>query len=677
MGGIFLHAARSVRIALAMAALCLVAVPSTRAAQTDIHGPAGSVGFGTDVKALPNGNFVVVDPEMSSGTGAVYLYSAAGTLISTLTGSSADDHVGRGGIVVVNGSKFVIMSPDWDNGTATDAGAVTWIDDDVGLNGPVTSANSLVGTTAGDKVGSGGVFVLSNGNYVVASPGWNSTRLGLGHVYVVTPQVGAVTWGDGAHGATGAIQDGNSLVGTVAGDEVGSGGVTALRNGNYAVASPYWDNGATADVGAATWGEGTHGITGAVLAANSLVGTSVADYVGSNGITALNNGNYVVVSSLWQHSTGAVTWGDGMHGITGTVSADNSLVGTSPFDLVGGQFGKGVFALSNGNYVVTSPEWNNGTMDTYVGAATWGDGTHGTTGAVSAVNSLVGSTAGDSVGGSGVAVLSNGNYVVASPSWDNGATANVGAATWGDGTHGTTGEVSAANSLVGTTADDQVGRFLFVLGGVTALSDGNYVVSSPYWNNGATVDAGAATWGDGTHGTTGAVSAVNSLVGSTAGDKVGGNVIALADGNYAVLSPYWNNHAWMEEIAGAMTWCRGGGLTLGPVTLFNSLIGAKEGDEVGNAGGKAYSDGNYVVQSSYWNRYYLDASGAITLASGKFRMAGAVLPWNSVIGGVDNGGPNMHFDYDTTRHRLIVGRPAENIVSLFTMEQIFADGLEL
>jgi len=28
--------------------------------------------------------------------------------------------------------------------------------------------------------------------------------------------------------------------------------------------------------------------------------------------------------------------------------------------------------------------------------------------------------------------------------------------------------------------------------------------------------------------------------------------------------------------------------------------------------------------------------------------------------------------YDATRHRLGVGRPAENIVSLFTMDQIFA-----
>ena len=38
--------------------------------------------------------------------------------------------------------------------------------------------------------------------------------------------------------------------------------------------------------------------------------------------------------------------------------------------------------------------------------------------------------------------------------WSNGAVANAGAVTWGDGTTGIVGAVSAANSLVGTTASD-------------------------------------------------------------------------------------------------------------------------------------------------------------------------------------------------------------------------------
>ena len=47
-----------------------------------------------------------------------------------------------------------------------------------------------------------------------------------------------------------------------------------------------------------------------------------------------------------------------------------------------------------------------------------------------------------------------------------------------------------------------------------ALSNGNYVVSSQDWDNGAILNAGAVTWGDGTSGITGTVTVTNSLVGS-------------------------------------------------------------------------------------------------------------------------------------------------------------------
>src|SRR5208282_3810851 len=187
-------------------------------------------------------------------------------------------------------------------------------------------------------------------------------------------------------------------------------------------------------------------------------------------------------------SAGAVTWGSGTAGVSGAVSATNSLVGSTANDQVGGVLGVGVTALSNGNYVVSSPNWNNGAAAS-AGAVTWGSGTVGVRGPVSATNSLVGSTANDSVGGNEEA---------------------------GSGVAGVSGPVSATNSLVGSTANDGVGTI------VTALSNGNYVVSSPNWNNGAAAYAGAATWGSGTAGVSGPVSATNSLVGSTADDSVGG-----------------------------------------------------------------------------------------------------------------------------------------------------------
>src|SRR5260370_908667 len=99
-------------------------------------------------------------------------------------------------------------------------------------------------------------------------------------------------------------------------------------------------------------------------------------------------------------------------GVCGTVDASNSLVGSNFYDHVGsGPHGyDGVTPLSNGNYVVGSPDWNG-----YRGAATWGSGTAGISGTIDASNSLVGSNADDQVGYHGVTALSNSNYVDATP----------------------------------------------------------------------------------------------------------------------------------------------------------------------------------------------------------------------------------------------------------------------
>src|SRR5690349_16855057 len=80
-----------------MGTLCFVlALGSAHAAQLDIVGPSGSGHFGSGVYVLPNDNVVVTDPDFSpagiSAAGAVYLYTPNGSLISTLTGSSANDH---------------------------------------------------------------------------------------------------------------------------------------------------------------------------------------------------------------------------------------------------------------------------------------------------------------------------------------------------------------------------------------------------------------------------------------------------------------------------------------------------------------------------------------------------------------------------------------------------------
>ncbi len=251
------------RLATAAAGVLLVgsvaigATPITvqAQAQVDVVGSSGSGSFGSDVLVLSNGNYVVADPQFDSGAvqdvGAVYLYNGTtNQVISTITGSQDSDFIGEGGLKEVGNSNFVILSPSWQNGVTVGAGAVTWVNGTTGLNGHVTAANSLVGTTAFDSVGVDGVTVLTNGNYVVDSSVWAGIDRG------------AVTWGNGNVGISGAVSPSNSLVGVLPLDAVGVDGVTALTNGNYVVGSGDWSNGnSKPNAGAVTWGDGTNGTT--------------------------------------------------------------------------------------------------------------------------------------------------------------------------------------------------------------------------------------------------------------------------------------------------------------------------------------------------------------------------------------------------------------------------------
>jgi hypothetical protein len=654
--------------------------------------------------ALSNGNYVAVSPNWENGAaedaGAVtWGDGSTGTSgpvseANSLVGSTTWGGVGSGGVTALSNGNYVVAIPNWGNGDQYFAGAVTWGNGVTGTSGEVSAANSLVGSTESDQIGYCGfndsncVTALSNGNYVVASPHWDNGA---------AADAGAVTWVNGATGLSEVISEANSLVGRTAGDQAGcrlrdqiilngcNNGVTALSNGNYVVASPYWHNGATADAGAVTWGNGATGVSGAVSAANSLVGSTMDDKIGFYLVTALSNGNYVSASPYWDNGAeldaGAVTWGNGSTGRSGSVSAANSLVGTfgdrvgcygdwtdptDPKSIYPCYYG-GVTALSNGNFVVVSPRWQGS------GAVTWGNGATGVSGVVSEANSLVGSSDGDKIGfcehSNCVAALSSGNYVVVSPYWDDGPIADAGAVTWGNGATGVSGWVSADNSLVGSTYWDGVGS-----GGVTALSNGNYVVVSNKWHNGAAADAGAVTWGNGSTGTSGMVSAANSLVGSTNGDSVGNyGVTALSNGNYMITSPRWQNGAGGR--VGAVTWGNGSTGTSGAVSAANSLVGSTAGDEIGtelfDSTSKVFelNNGNYVVWSPDWDNGTVVDGGAVTLGNGIACAAGFTLgpisAANSVLGEVAGGGVAMNFNYDPVNRQIVVGRLEENIVSLF------------
>ena len=701
------------------------------------------------------GYIVVTNPNDNLGAtdgGAAYLFRQSDqALISTIYGTHAGDKVGSNGVTSLTNGNYVVSSNLWNNGM----GAVTWGNGTTGWGAgavAVSSSNSLVGSHAthkssmnqdtSDNIGGYAITVLNNGNYLVGTASWSDNR-------------GALTFGDGSTGVSGIVSSANSLVGSTAmtvvpadgykpyknGDQVGSG-VTVLANNNYVQANANWNKG----VGAVTFASGTTGITGVVGSSNSLIGDATrfdatgagagTDKVGKY-LTVLTGSQFVVYGSDWKNASGAVTSFDGVTPITGLVSASTSLVGNSgdnlssgnltllpsnnafvisspswnggrgaatwvPFStdvktvsvasngVVGATAGDGIgskaiAALANNDYVVISPNWNSGK-----GAATLVDGTTGKakadqSGVVSATTSLVGTQANDQVGSGGVLELKgNGNYVVLSPYWANGGNAKAGAVSWSSGSTPTVGAVGASNSLVGSSANDRIGSyqynyyqtnnayaFLSESSSVTLLSNGNYVVASPMFNG----TRGAVTWSSGATGATAdaghTITASNSLLGSNTGDFIGGfmgpndvitnaanqtlthydtisnGVTALANGNYVTVSNYWRNGAALR--AGAVTWSDGAGApTRGPVSASNSLVGSVQDDMVGLAQNNGYGikllengydsvsnptySGNYVVTSNKWNNGSIVDAGAVTWGSGTAALTGAISDSNSVLG---------------------------------------------
>ena len=526
------------------------------------------------VVALTNGNYVAGGSQWDNGgivdAGAMTFCNGTSgctgiiTSANSLVGSTADDSVGL--VTALTNGNYVVGSLLWNNGAIGNAGALTFCNGTSGCQGVISPSNSLVGSTTDDFVGRFAVKTLINGNYVVFNPDWDNGAI---------VEAGAVTFCNGTSGCQGAVSSANSLVGSTANNSVGFGGVTVLANDNYVVHSPAWDNGATANVGAVTLCNGASGCTGAITSGNSLIGSTANDSVGEfDQVKALTNGNYVVSSRRWDNGSitdaGAVTLCNGITGCAGIVSTANSLVGTGTSE---GE--RTITALTNGNYVIGSQRWDNGSI-VDAGAVTFCNGTSGCIGIITTANSLVGSTANDFVGGA--MALANGNYVVNSSQWDNGAIINVGAITFCNGTSGCAGVITSGSSLVGSTAGDFVGSF-----GLTALTNGNYVVNSPVWDNIGILNAGAVTFCNGTNGCFGVVSSTNSLVGGAPNDRVGnitidafdniriGGVTALTNGNYVVHSTDWDSSTIAN--AGAISYGDGISGTVGQITSANSVRG--------------------------------------------------------------------------------------------------------
>jgi hypothetical protein len=105
----------------------------------------------------------------------------------------------------------------------------------------------------------------------------------------------------------------------VTNDQFGAS-MTVLTNGNVVVMAPNDDAGggsAAQALGQGTGGAGAvylyNGHTGALI--STLTGSSPGDFYQAK-VTALTNGNFVVDTLNWNGGLGAVTWGSGTSGVS-------------------------------------------------------------------------------------------------------------------------------------------------------------------------------------------------------------------------------------------------------------------------------------------------------------------------------------------------------------------------
>jgi hypothetical protein len=675
------------------------------ATPTDIVAPPGSVYFGQYVAVLPNGNLVVTDSQYNNHRGRVYLYDGASlALINTMSGTTAGDFVGSDGITVLPNGNYIVRSTRWSNGR----GAVTYCNTSTGCPETIQNTNSFVGPNANDRIGSDGITILPNGNFVILSEQYNTgagaatwcdgttgctgtlsaenSRIGIesgativflanGNYVIVDPFFGvgpgAVMLCRGTEPCTGYVSTANSLIGTShppGYDYLGLYGIVPLTNGNYVIRVVFCPNGDGNFLAGVTFCNGLSGCTGTTREKITFCAPLSKYWIGSGGIAALSNGNYVVSTPEWPdrgNPLGAATICNGATGCSGMeISSSNSLVGSTIGDSVGSG---GVIALSNAAYVVNSPNWSDpATFEQFVGASTFCDA-DGCTGAVSASKSLVGSSPSNRVGTSAVS-LGNGNYVVVSKYWGQAGVIQPGAVTFCNGQTGCSGEVSTANSLVNASMGD--------LGSVKVLNNGNYIVNSPYWDNGAAADVGAVTFCSGTSGCIGEVSSANSLIGSTAGDEIGfdylqgPSVQVLMPDNYVLVSIFWDNGVVVD--AGAVTTCSAVTGCRGAISPANSLVGSHTNDfwdrVLNNP--KPYGtitglpSGDYILQTFVWNNAATVDAGAVTYCLGNGKTIGPIRNANSVLGTTTSEGVTLSSSFDATRDRLFVGRPVHNTVTI-------------
>jgi hypothetical protein len=535
--------------------------PLTQELIKSFYGDAMHEELGLLLTPLTNGNLVIASTLKHangvSDSGEVMLINGeTGDQIgSSIVGDNVNDQLGGTGITALSNGNFVIASRMDDGNGFTQPGSVMLINGSTGAQ----IGNTIYGDNNFDNIGDK-VKELSNGNIVVASPqADNGALTGVGEVMLI-------------NGTTGA-QIGSTITGDQGADLLGSKGITELTNGNYVIASPNDDHAGVTDAGTARLVNGTTGVQ-----VTTINGDDAGDKVANNGVVALMNDKFLVISSAEVFggisNRGSVRFYNANTG----ASVGSIFIGSGPDNFYGSG---GAFQLSNGNIVVSTPLYENGisdqgsvdlingtTMSTHIatllppldinsrfgfsGVRPVGNGNfavvsqyedtpsindvgsvrvfNGATGA-QVGTTVFGDNAGDSLGNAGVKVLDNGNFIVASKSDDVNGVSDAGSVMLFDG---------ATGAQIGSAIEGEVTSDELSSDGITVLKgNNNYVIASSNVDVNGLADAGSTILVNGSTG----VQISDAVMGDDVGDLLGKaagfgdpTIVTLSNGDYLIVN---------------------------------------------------------------------------------------------------------------------------------------------
>ena len=543
---------------------------------------------------LGNNNYIVAAPNFDDGSAidagrAFVVDDATGNSILTIFGNSAGEFLGAGNGIDISTlgdpDKFLVVSP----GALADSGTIFFVD---GSDTP-SILSALSGANSGDRLGDEGIQSVPGG-FLVPVP-----NADIGTATVIS-DAGSIFLVDGIGNIIGQ-QDGAS-----AGERFGASVDTlALGNGDILVFNPLSDVGGT-DSGQLL------ALDGNTLAPNWMInGTSANENLGNqNDFFNLSNGDLLFRSPLRDGvnmDEGAIFQVDPVTGLVGTIAGQsvNERLGSNFFF-----FSNSIHERSNGNYFVVSE--NASPMGvTSAGSVYLIDG---------ASAGLIGQADGTSMFESfgfniNTFSLPGDDILVTSSTHTVGGNVNAGTVVQLAATD--LGGTIIRGRLDGSSANEFFGN-----DGFQDLGNGNFVFFSRSADPGGRVDAGSIFLYDTVVG-----NILNQFDGAAAGDTLGESFSFVATSNFN----FFLGNADADV---------GGIVDAGVIHLFDgatgNLIGSLEGNNTNEQLGGGFLNSfqfpdNLFVTSQTHN------NGAFTNAGALFRLSNVDLGGGNIIVGAIKG----------------------------------------